>query len=64
MAFPVGEGAAVGLLFANGNFSGFILGLLMSLIVQGETKGQSAGGLGFCFAIFLLGFVLLWFMKE
>jgi hypothetical protein len=35
----------------------------MSVIVQGETKGQAAGGLGFCFAIFLTGFGLLWFMK-
>ena len=25
MAFPVGEGSAAGMLFANGNFSGFLL---------------------------------------
>ena len=35
LAFPVGEGIAVGLLFAMGNFSGFLLGLVMSMIVQG-----------------------------
>lgn len=35
LAFPVGEGAATGLLFAIGNLFGFFLGLLMSLIVQG-----------------------------
>lgn len=33
--FPVGEGTAVGLLFAMGNFSGFVLGVFLSLIVQG-----------------------------
>jgi hypothetical protein len=34
-AFPVGEGSAAGLLFAMGNFSGFVLGIFLSLIVQG-----------------------------
>jgi hypothetical protein len=47
-----------------GNFAGFILGIFLSLIVQGESKGQSAGGLGFCFGVFLIGLVLVWFMKE
>jgi len=63
LAFPVGEGAAAGLLFAMGNFAGFILGLFLSLIVQGESKAQSAGGLGFCFGVFLIGFDLIWFIK-
>jgi hypothetical protein len=35
LVFPVGEGSAVGLLFATGNFFGFLLGLFLSLIVQG-----------------------------
>jgi hypothetical protein len=35
MAFPVGDGTATGLLFATGNLFGFILGLFLSLIVQG-----------------------------
>ncbi len=64
LAFPVGEGSAAGLLFAMGNFAGFILGIFLSLIVQGESKGQSAGGLGFCFGVFLIGLLLVWFMKE
>lgn len=34
-AFPVGEGSAAGLLFAMGNFAGFVLGIFLSLIVQG-----------------------------
>jgi hypothetical protein len=34
----MGEGSAVGLLFAMGNFSGFVLGLFMTLIVQGNSK--------------------------
>jgi hypothetical protein len=46
-AFPVGEGAAAGLLVAMGNFAGFVLGIILSLIVQGKSKAQSAGGLGF-----------------
>ena len=60
----MGEGAAAGLLFAMGNFAGFILGIFLSLIVQGESKAQSAGGLGFCFGVFLIGLLLVWFMKE
>ena len=63
-AYPVGEGTAVGLLFAMGNFSGFLMGTILSVIVQGESKGQSAGGLGFCFAMFLVGMALVYFMKE
>lgn len=35
LVFPVGEGSAVGLLFAVGNFGGFLLGLFMSMIVKG-----------------------------
>lgn len=35
LVFPVGEGSAVGMLFAIGNFGGFLLGLVMSLIVKG-----------------------------
>ena len=33
--FPVGEGTAVGLLFAGGNLFGFILGSIMSILVDG-----------------------------
>jgi hypothetical protein len=64
LAFPVGEGSATGLLFAIGNFFGFLLGLFLSLIVQGESKAQSAGGLGFCFGVFVIGLGLAYFMKE
>lgn len=35
LVFPVGEGSAVGLLFAVGNFGGFIMGLIMTIIVKG-----------------------------
>ncbi len=63
LAFPVGEGTAVGLLFATGNLFGFLLGLLMSLIVEGESKAQSAGGLAFCFGVFVIGIILAYFMK-
>jgi hypothetical protein len=51
LVFPVGEGSAVGLLFAVGNFGGFLLGMFLSMIVKGSSKGQTAGGLGFCFAM-------------
>lgn len=64
MVFPVGEGAAVGLLFAMGNFSGFVLGFIMSIIVKGESKQQTLGGLGFCAAMFMVGLILIYFMKE
>ena len=47
-----------------GNFGGFLFGLLLSLIVQGQTKAQSAEGIGFCFGMFLVGLVLVFFMKE
>jgi len=35
LVFPVGEGSAVGMLFAVGNFGGFILGLFLTMIVKG-----------------------------
>lgn len=35
LVFPVGEGSAVGMLFAIGNFFGFLLGLIMSILVKG-----------------------------
>ena len=35
LVFPVGEGSAVGMLFAVGNFAGFLLGLILSVIVKG-----------------------------
>lgn len=46
LIFPVGEGTAVGFLFAMGNFSGFVLGKsfvnsgsILSVIVEGNGKG-------------------------
>ena len=47
-----------------GNFGGFLLGTILSLIVQGQTKGQTLGGLGFCLGIFIIGLVLTFLMKE
>lgn len=38
LVFPVGEGSAVGMLFAFGNLGGFVLGLILTLIVKGETQ--------------------------
>ena len=63
LVFPVGEGSAVGLLFAIGNFGGFLFGLIMSVIVKGQSKAQTGGGLGFCAGIFVLGLILIYFMK-
>ena len=63
IGFPVAEGTATGMLFAMGNFAGFLLGMFLTMIVRGETKGQSLGGLGFCFGMFLVGLVLAWVMK-
>ena len=51
LVFPVGEGSAVGLLFAVGNFGGFLLGVFLSMIAKGHSKGQTAGGLGFCLGV-------------
>ena len=65
LVFPVGEGAAVGLLFATGNFCGFLLGLFLSMILgQGESKGRSLAALLFCFAFFVIGMVCALLMKE
>ena len=64
LVFPVGEGSAVGLLFAIGNFGGFLLGLIMTIIVKGETKQQTGGSIGFCAGVFVLGLILIYFMKE
>lgn len=60
----MGEGSAVGLLFAVGNLGGFILGLFMSLIVKGRSKYETLGGLGFCAGVFLVGLILILLMKE
>lgn len=63
--FPVGEGFAVGLLFAMGNFCGFLLGLILSLIVgDGTEKSRTFGALGFCWILFILGLLLTLKMKE
>lgn len=51
LVFPVGEGSAVGLLFAVGNFGGFLLGLFLSMIAKGQSKEQTAAGIGFCFGM-------------
>lgn len=63
--FPVGEGIAVGLLFAIGNFFGFLLGLIMSMIVgDGTSKHRTLGALAFCLFLFLIGLALIIRMKE
>lgn len=54
----------MGLLFAVGNFGGFLLGVFLSMIAKGQSKGQTAGGIGFCFGMELLGLILIYFMKE
>ena len=64
LVFPVGEGSAAGMLFAMGNFAGFLFGAILSAIVQGNSKGESAGGLGFCFGVFCLGIILTVVMQE
>ena len=46
-----------------GNFAGFVLGTILSVIVQGQDKGQTAGGLAFCLGVFLIGLLLVYFMK-
>jgi len=47
-----------------GNFSGFLLGTILSIIVQGDTKGETGAGLGFCFFIFLIGLLMVFLLKE
>ena len=37
------------------------LGVVMSTFVKGETKAQTAGGLGFCLGLFVIGFILVYF---
>lgn len=36
----------------------------MSLIVKGETRSQTGGGLGFVAGIFVLGLILIYFLEE
>lgn len=64
LVFPVGEGSAVGLLFAVGNFGGFLLGIFLSMIAKGNSKGETAGGFGFCLGVELIGLILIYFMTE
>jgi FLVCR family feline leukemia virus subgroup C receptor-related protein len=64
LVFPVGEGSAVGMLFAVGNLGGFILGAILTLYVKGENGKETFNGLMFCAVIFVLGLVLVFFMKE
>lgn len=60
----MGEGTAVGLLFAVGNLFGFCLGSIQSLIVKGQNKAQTAYGLILNVGLFLLGLVLIVMTKE
>jgi hypothetical protein len=65
LIFPVGEGTAVGLLFAMGNFAGFLLGLFLSLIVgDGDEKSRSFAGLMFCLVFFVIGYIMIFLLKE
>ena len=64
LVFPIGEGSAAGMLFACGNLFGFLYGLILSMIVEGETKMQTLWGLVFCFCIFTIGLGLVYFLKE
>lgn len=41
-----------------------ILGAILSIIVEGNGKGETAAGLGFCFVIFLIGLLMILLMKE
>ena len=64
LVFPVGEGAAVGLLFAIGNFFGFVFGFFMSMIVgEGEDKFRTLSALIFCLTFFLIGIMSIIKMK-
>ena len=51
-------------MFAMGNLFGFFLGLILSVIIKGQTKMQTAYGIIFCFAVFLVGLFLSYFSKE
>ena len=53
----------MGLLFAVGNLCGFFFGAILSTFVRGESKGQTAGGIGFCLALFAIGLILVYFIK-
>jgi len=46
-----------------GNFSGFVLGAILSVIVEGNGKGETGAGLGFCFVVFLIGLLMILLMK-
>ena len=52
------------MLFAFGNLFGFLYGLILSVIVEGESKIQSLWGLMFCFGIFSVGIGLMYGVKE
>lgn len=61
----------MGLLFAFGNLFGFLLGSIttkvgsiMSFIVDGgKSKVNTIGGLAFSLGLFLIGLLLVFFMK-
>jgi hypothetical protein len=40
------------------------LGTILSFIVQGNSKGETGAGLGFCFGIFLVGLLMIILLKE
>jgi nitrate/nitrite transporter NarK len=52
------------MLFAVGNFGGFVLGMFMTMIVKGDNGMQTLYGLIFCAGIFIIGLVLIILMKE
>jgi FLVCR family feline leukemia virus subgroup C receptor-related protein len=64
LAYPVGEGAAVGFMIAGGNLGGFLIGFLMSLYVRGENERQTVAGLATVLCVFIIGFGLIFLVKE
>lgn len=64
LAYPVGEGAAVGFMIAGGNLGGFLIGFVMSLYVKGESVEQTVAGLATVLCVFIVGFGLVVLCKE
>ncbi len=64
LAYPVGEGSALGFFIGFCSITAFIFGLIFSAIVKGEDKEQTVIGIGILEGCYIITFITIILLKE